>query len=412
MPSIRPLRFLPLLSLLALGGHSRADSASGLAIYSQTTPTFSRGSNTTGAPLSFTKSGPYGGASIAISLGLLQADVDSSGDFLGSADVRAGGTWHEFYQIDGTPAQVGTFGTANFTFNLSGTFTATNVGVGSGQSVNYSVSLPIQGSTAVSGEFSQNTFSGSVPPQTFTASFDFTYGSPFDVAVSLDTMSYTGACGLPEGASGHIHLTLQNNGFTVAGGGAYTGNSASGAAAGETLAPGASYAGFHLTNSVGHHTTATLLGGATGGARDVSLNFINAAGAAGLVSDVLDASGLNGDKYVLQLQYDEAAAIAQFGSESNLMLAWLNPATGLWQNAVDGNTGGAPTHIVGAYDPATNFVLGEWGVDPASNTVWAVVDHNSEFGVSNFTAAPDPASLAMLSLGGMMLGLRRRRSAR
>jgi len=42
-------------------------------------------------------------------------------------------------------------------------------------------------------------------------------------------------------------------------------------------------------------------------------------------------------------------------------------------------------------------------VDSANNVVWAVIDHNSEFAV-----IPEPASLALLAAGGMLL-LRKRR---
>ena len=44
-----------------------------------------------------------------------------------------------------------------------------------------------------------------------------------------------------------------------------------------------------------------------------------------------------------------------------------------------------------------NF-LGSYGVDTAHHTVWAVVNHNSQFSV-----VPEPSSL-ILAIGGMLVG--------
>ena len=50
-------------------------------------------------------------------------------------------------------------------------------------------------------------------------------------------------------------------------------------------------------------------------------------------------------------------------------------------NAVEGNSGGTPAMKLGAYNPATDFVLGNWGVDIDANNVWAVLNYNGEFAV-------------------------------
>jgi hypothetical protein len=297
-------------------------------------------------------------------------------------------------------------GTANFTFSLSGTFTASNVANGGGESVSYSLGLPVQGTTGASGNYTNGIFDGTLPPPTVTVPFTFTYGVPFEVAASLDGTANPGRSSV--GSSGHIHLTLQSLGFTVAGGN-YTSTSATGTGTGVSLGSNVSYAGVNLTNNLGFHSTASLLGGTTGGSRDVALNFITAAGSTPLVSDVLDLQGIGGDQYVLQLQYDEAAAIAQFGSEANVMLGWFDPALGAWQNAVDGNTGGSSTKILGAYNAGANYDLGTWGVDTANNTVWAVVNHNSEFAVTAAEATPEPGDWTLLELGALVLGCCRRR---
>jgi hypothetical protein len=45
-----------------------------------------------------------------------------------------------------------------------------------------------------------------------------------------------------------------------------------------------------------------------------------------------------------------------------------------------------------AWQPG-DLTLGDWGVNTASNTVWAVVDHNSDF-----AAVPEPGTLALLGV--------------
>ena len=104
---------------------------------------------------------------------------------------------------------------------------------------------------------------------------------------------------------------------------------------------------------------------------------------------------------VLQLGYDAAAAIAAFGSEAQLVLSWFDIATQTWKNA-----GGTATAKMGAYNPLTDFILGTFGIDTDTNTAWAVVDHNSEFVVTQ--AVPEPGSVGLLALGALGLVARRR----
>jgi hypothetical protein len=61
---------------------------------------------------------------------------------------------------------------------------------------------------------------------------------------------------------------------------------------------------------------------------------------------------------------------------------------------------------VGAYDSATDFQLGSYGIDTVNHEVWAVVDHNSEFAVAQ--AVPEPSSWTALLGGlGLLLGFQR-----
>ncbi|AHF89563.1 hypothetical protein OPIT5_04255 [Opitutaceae bacterium TAV5] len=148
-------------------------------------------------------------------------------------------------------------------------------------------------------------------------------------------------------------------------------------------------------------TTATLLDGIAGANRDVDLGF-SAAPSGRFVSDVLEVSGTGADIFMLQLTYDEALATALFGDESLAFLAWLDPLDDQWKNAVLGNSTSFMNFVAGAYDPETNFILGTYGIDTDTNTVWAVLDHNSRFAVT--AAIPEPAALAAL-LGALAAAL-------
>ena len=66
------------------------------------------------------------------------------------------------------------------------------------------------------------------------------------------------------------------------------------------------------------------------------------------------------------------------GKKIKYRLVAKNPA-GFWVNAVDLNDGGTKTFVKGPYDPS--YGLGTYGVDKITNTVWAVVNHNSKYAV-------------------------------
>jgi len=161
-----------------------------------------------------------------------------------------------------------------------------------------------------------------------------------------------------------------------------------------------------LTDFGGMGTTVQLLGGAASVNRTVLTAF--SAGPAGAASDDVNVSGTITDTYALELSYNQAAALASPGGPNAMRLEWLNPNTGLWENAIDDNTGGTPTFVDGPYNPATDFNLGTYGVDTTNNEVWAVVDHNSQFTADS---VPEPGSVMLLSVGltGLLGGLRFRR---
>lgn len=140
-----------------------------------------------------------------------------------------------------------------------------------------------------------------------------------------------------------------------------------------------------------------------------------------LYSDVVRVTGMTtgSDIFALQMNYVYSGA-----NESDLKLGWLNGST--WVNAILGNTTvgastiGATQGYLGswstfeaAYAPGGTFdsaaelqsFLGSYGVDTSGNTVWALLNHNSDFAV-----IPEPTSLGLLGLGAIGLLARRRRN--
>ncbi|MDY0170191.1 MAG: autotransporter-associated beta strand repeat-containing protein [Thermoguttaceae bacterium] len=170
----------------------------------------------------------------------------------------------------------------------------------------------------------------------------------------------------------------------------------------------------------GFHTEAELLAGVnhSGGALDVGMAWRmfgdgEAQGTAPYlrpVSDVLRLTGMAGDSeptdpFVLQMSYD--ASLVTPATEGGLHLAWLDGTQ--WVNAVAGNFGagtevverywGSWDEFVTEYSSDLNVHLGSWGVDTGNAVVWALLDHNSQFGI----LVPEPGSVVLLVFG--VLGL-------
>ena len=173
---------------------------------------------------------------------------------------------------------------------------------------------------------------------------------------------------------------------------------------------------YHAISDTAGGTTAVLLDGTLSTESTIAMGawrvgVLGEGDASKLLSDVFNLSGTGSDTYVLQVNYDDsllsthqwgADLEATLAAEEQIFLAWMDNS-GKWVNALEGNTGGTPTMKLGAYNPATDFVLGYWGVDIDANNVWAVLNHNSEFSV-----IPEP-STGLLAIFGLALLPRRKR---
>ena len=88
------------------------------------------------------------------------------------------------------------------------------------------------------------------------------------------------------------------------------------------------------------------------------------------------------DTYVLSMGYDRENGHWKFGTGEFGIQA--RNATGDWVPAAS-LTAGESKFVVGPWK--RGYELGTYGVDPASKTAWAVVDHQGEFRVANFDDA-------------------------
>lgn len=121
-------------------------------------------------------------------------------------------------------------------------------------------------------------------------------------------------------------------------------------------------------------------------------------------SDVYSLHGTGSDIFVLQLSIS--------GLDSGSSLGWLDTDIGSatynqWVNAVEGNDGGMPVFFARGYNAATDFHLGYYGVDLNTGSVWAVLNHNSDFAI---IPEPSTGALLALALGGILFHRRWQRS--
>ena len=180
---------------------------------------------------------------------------------------------------------------------------------------------------------------------------------------------------------------------------------------GTNLALGDSFDG--LTTSTTHPsliTGATIIAGTASQATTVTMAMVSSGtsnvfqSGTGGSAYYLDLNGTQSDFFVLQLDYDEALAIAAVGDERNMYLSSSHGTP--YANAVLANTNdpgkeaSVPTPFFRAFNPATDFHLGYYGVDTVNNRVWAVLNHNSAFGINSMAnqALPPVVPMPLVSV--------------
>lgn len=162
-------------------------------------------------------------------------------------------------------------------------------------------------------------------------------------------------------------------------------------------------------------TAALLAGTASGSGGTLATTWSSLGKPASAVSDILELTTPTGSSaFVLSMNYDPAS------ETSELWLGWKNGTE--WINAVAGNTGNnaslAQQGYLGAFtafqttygDTLTNYI-GAYGRDNATDTVWAVVNHNSEF-VAFLAPVPEPATIVLAGTAAVVIGVRCRRKRR
>lgn len=141
------------------------------------------------------------------------------------------------------------------------------------------------------------------------------------------------------------------------------------------------------------HTHMAILAGTNGGTATTNYgkaitNRVNTAWRASvstLASDILTLSGMSRalggtltDPYVLSMSYtgnfDDLIRSGRFG-------ILTRDRSGKWFNAVMKNDGVPANYILGPWKPG--YPLGSYGVDPATQTAWAVLNYNGEFAVGD-----------------------------
>ena len=178
-------------------------------------------------------------------------------------------------------------------------------------------------------------------------------------------------------------------------------------------------------------STATILAGTASVASTVSMAWRTAAAnpqtgvGESFASDVVDVTGMgvvdgqtkdgsvHTDTFVLQMSYSPQAVTGMTGlSESAAAQAGLiqldyldlgpdglaGTADDQWKPAVLGDFDSDNDTFVGVEPWNGDVTLGDWGVNTANHTVWAVVDHNSQFAVT-----PEPGTLALLAAAAVGL---------
>ena len=323
------------------------------------------------------------------------AALESQSDgILGSGGDTAGATWNSQMAIN-SPGLDGQTATVRITFHGSGDAAGSGSNPFGSFYVSYSYFVGDgQNGVSYGGTFDANGWSGDGPPtRTFTFDATCTIGQPCEIAhqASFSANAGTGEpdFGDPQNAnaqasgslrlsSGSVQVLDPNNDNQPV---SYTMTSNVGCGAGQVLPAGAPYVGFNVTNCGDDRfgSTFSIVGGTASQDTNVTANFV-APPEIQAASDVVDLKGTDGDLQVIQIDWDPPK-VNFLGPLVYLDFCFLPIAHGTkWTSATLGNYSGPPPTFFGrAYNPATDFHLGYYGIDQANHKVWAVINHNSLF---------------------------------
>jgi hypothetical protein len=339
----------------------------------------------------------YGGGSSGV------AATASSSDFDSSADSEAIVGWDESLTINtpnGTPGIARIIG-HSYVIVAASTIDLNEAGAGA----DYVISLA---GLHLRGIVGTNGSDGFSPSDIVTFSVDAQFTSGVPMAVGYQAHLNFGAFARANGggsATGACHATISSGGLLVFDTNYnpvdFTAHSESTSARGTGYPPGQTFNGFSLSNTSisGIGTTLGLLDGQAATQTTVTATFAPAPSQAAtqrtvsaprdpspsgsqFASDVVFVSGIDDMPVTMEMSYDPTQA-------ANLVtpgLCWMAP-DGRWLNAVLGGSKSLVPEFVGyrAYNPTTDFHIGYYGIDPAANTAWAVLNHSGEFAVTTPT---------------------------
>jgi parallel beta-helix repeat protein len=109
----------------------------------------------------------------------------------------------------------------------------------------------------------------------------------------------------------------------------------------------------------------------------------------GIAKTIVITTDADDDDFIMtiKLHYTDAELAAAGINEENMALYYYNTAASKWELAVLGNIGGTTHFQLGAAAEPVAANLGKYGVDTASNIVWAVVNHCTDFGAGSLPVA-------------------------
>ncbi len=354
--------------------------------------------------------------------------INQSGQVAGTSNLTGDSTAHAFIYQNGVMSDLGTLGgdrSEGNGINESGqvtglSYTANNAAshafiysngamsdlgtLGGNYSSGFSInkSGQVTGYSQISNNFDTHPFiySGGTMHDLYTIVTGVSNISLSDVGTSVNDWGQVVATATVSGGQTHAVLLSPITPYVTNTGASITAR----------VVYGVDYSAIGGTNSTAGLGTGVQLGGVAGSNQNVVQTFSSII--PGLASDVLHLSGTAPDTIVLRMTYDKATAVALFGSEDQAYLGWLDPNDNTWKNSVLGNAGiSTPTFVSGAYDPNTDFILGYYGVDTTNSEVWAVINHNSTFGVMGNipVPVPEPSSALLAAFTGAVALMSRRR---